>query len=440
MTTKRRRHIQPLTTSEYVTALSSSKVSDGQRTILEAQYHAQERSITSGALADLFGHSTVGPSNSMYGKLARKVAEACGRGPVTSLSPKDGQWWPYLSAGLYRGGRFVAFVLHDEVAAALEELEWVQNPARPRRFWLTTHWPPFEDEPEDHVAGGIWVPDGREKAAAALATGDRVLIYHSESGRTEVYQDASGARHERARRHGRGGIVAVGEALVGVQCDPNVATTRYKDGTSARWCWHASVAVLSRSGFVPRAEINKALGYAANYNLRGFGDSHSGLKELDQATYEMLLALFRGQAEIPAEEPGGGPPPKVGGHGGGGESEAHRRLKEFVAANPERILSDPGAEWVGTEVSFPTGDRADCVLRDSENRIVGVEIELHVGDEDLAGVLQAIKYRFMLEVTTKRTHGDSRAVLVAHSISKRMRARCARYDVECVVVDADELL
>ncbi len=58
---------------------------------------------------------------------------------------------------------------------------------------------------------------------------------------------------------------------------------------------------------------------------------------------------------------------------------------------------------------------------------------------NLAGMLQAIKYRYMLEVTHKRSAGDSRALLVAYQISPAVKEACETYSVEAVEV-AKELV
>jgi hypothetical protein len=82
-------------------------------------------------------------------------------------------------------------------------------------------------------------------------------------------------------------------------------------------------------------------------------------------------------------------------------------LKNFVASNPVTALNEPGLRTLGVEYEFPTKDRADIVLVDQHNRIIGVEIEPSVDNIDLVGPLQAIKYQYMLEcvVISKRLKG-----------------------------------
>jgi hypothetical protein len=114
-------------------------------------------------------------------------------------------------------------------------------------------------------------------------------------------------------------------------------------------------------------------------------------------------------------------------------------LKEFIASDPETVLGESGLRHLETEYLFPTGDQADVVLGDYAGRIIGVEIEVSVSDGQLEGILQAIKYRYMLEPIAKRNPGDSRAFLVAYAISTDMRAVCDKYKVESFIVSKNEV-
>lgn len=298
-------------------------------------------------------------------------------------------------------------------------------------YWMTTHWPPPESEQDEP---GVWLPDGRESAGRDLTNGDRVLIYQARSGPVELLRTPDGG--EKRIRRGRGveGIIAItmvnGPLLANGRPDPTSYLGRHEP---IWWRWFAPVEVLTRTGFVPRAEVNRALGYVPEWNLHGFGDRHSGLKRLSEQEYQTLADQFNSFTPIrlPIAQPAGG---QSFGSGGGVESTAHRLLKEYVASNPATVLGEPGLKTLKVEYPFVTGDRADCVLSDSNSRIVGVEIEVSVADTQLAGFLQAIKYRYMLEPLTKRLRGDSRAFLVAYEISKEVRDLCSRYQVECFVI------
>ena len=99
------------------------------------------------------------------------------------------------------------------------------------------------------------------------------------------------------------------------------------------------------------------------------------------------------------------------------------------------ILRNTGVSTIGTEYCFQTGDRADVVLKDNIGRIIGVEIEVSQPDGTRDGILQAIKYRFMLALMFRLRFSESRSLLVAYSIADSIKQLCNEYDVECVVVD-----
>lgn len=300
------------------------------------------------------------------------------------------------------------------------------------RYWITTHWPPREGhDATSHL--GVWVPDGREIAAAGLGPGDPVLVYETRSGRTEIRVLPDGTQERLRCGLGREGIVLVGEVLEHLSADPESKPATYTDGTQIWWRWYAPLKSLGRSGFVPRTKVSSLLSYNPSYNFRGFGRLHSGIQELSRDQYERMLAEFR--SSRPVELPAFKPRP---GHAGGTgmESDEHRRLKEYVARDPETALSEQGLKTVEVEYQFPTGDKADLVLQDKLGRVVGVEVETYLPDSDEVGALQAIKYRRMLEWLTGREPGDSRSFLVAYGIPVNLRSRCGRYDVECFEVSA----
>lgn len=304
-------------------------------------------------------------------------------------------------------------------------------------YWITTHWPPYEDESEDSVAAGVWVPEGRQAAGTDFAPDDFIFIYHPRSGRTLIEPLANGTTRHRRCQTGREGIVAVARAMDSIRALTDSTPEHYTDGTETWWRWYAPLKLLSQSGFVPRAAVLDTLGYKSTYNLRGFGDLHSGLKKITEDQFRTLRDLFNASAgtkSLDTKLP-------MPGHAmeDGGESQAHLTLKEYVAANPAIVLGEPLVETVTVERPFPTGDRADIVMRDQFGRVIGLEVELDISSGDITGPLQAIKYRRMLEMVSGIKHGDGRAILVAHSIPKDVRYLCEQYEVECFVVNRSDV-
>jgi hypothetical protein len=302
------------------------------------------------------------------------------------------------------------------------------------RYWLTTHWPIRIDDNPYEEESGIWIVDGREKAGEKISKDDLAMVYESRTGKTEVRTMPNGKIEKVPCRDGRGGIILYGRIKQSLYALSDSKPISYDDGTTRWWRWNTSIEILSRSGNVPMKEVSLSLGYKANYNFHGFGHLHSGLREIAKQQFEDLKRKFH--MARPLKLPASGFPAgrKTGGTG---ESGIHRTLKEFVAANPCEVFKEPDLVTLGVEYSIPTGDRADIVLEDRYSRVVAVEIEPAVEENDICGILQAIKYRYMLECITERTHGDSRAVLIAHSISESARERCKSYKVETIEVDRE---
>ena len=137
---------------DYVAGLSSlsDRVSAIQRRLLQAQYSAPNRTVTASMLASLAdisgGHPIV---NSQYGRLGHMYCDATGLQP--DLRPDDThRWWSVWSSGYTHPDGF-QWVMHPQVATALETLGWVDPdasvvdivyasdlPAPPSRILTTT--------------------------------------------------------------------------------------------------------------------------------------------------------------------------------------------------------------------------------------------------------------------------------------------------------------
>ncbi len=120
-------------------------------------------------------------------------------------------------------------------------------------------------------------------------------------------------------------------------------------------------------------------------------------------------------------------------YGPGGEGEPHRRLKEFIAENPDRLNLGPGTTRI--EHRFMTGDRVDVAVDlDNGERCV-VEIEV-AGQSTLIGAHQALKYR-ALRAGQLNTRRQPHAFLVAYTIPKNVKKFCKRHGVSALEVQPD---
>ena len=83
--------------------------------------------------------------------------------------------------------------------------------------------------------------------------------------------------------------------------------------------------------------------------------------------------------------------------GGPAESEAHKRLKEYVAQHPESVRLKKSLAPGETECKLPSGDIPDVLFQD-QNRRIAVEVKSRIsGQDDLRrGLFQCVKYRALL--------------------------------------------
>lgn len=302
-----------------------------------------------------------------------------------------------------------------------------------RKYWITTHWPP---EVGNEVNYGIYLYDSTQAVGADIEPGDRVWVYESKGGRLIVREAPDGLKYKNKRQKGKEGVIALAEVTSRLH-DIGGIPEKYDDGSERWWRWKANTNLINQSGFVSRTALNRLLGYKRNYGLRAFGDKNSGLKHISEEVHQKILIAFN-QKQADETKPVKRNPrqyvPRK--YGQGGEGPEHKRLKERVAANAPKILGEEALTLIQTEYPFPTGDRADILLKTSENQYVAVEIEVAVDMGDISGVLQAIKYSRMYAIECRRKFEEVRAVLVAHKISDDVRNLCKQYGIETFVVDA----
>jgi hypothetical protein len=132
----------------------------------------------------------------------------------------------------------------------------------------------------------------------------------------------------------------------------------------------------------------------------------------------------------------------VGAFGPGGESEAHRLLKLYVAAQPVAFgLSSQASAHV--EYPFATGDRVDVLFENHLPERTVVEVEVAGEQNVCVGVLQAIKYRTLAAVDAGYPLLTSkvRSLVVAYTTEYDRAALLAeRYEIELQSVDRELVL
>ena len=101
------------------------------------------------------------------------------------------------------------------------------------------------------------------------------------------------------------------------------------------------------------------------------------------------------------------PPTKT--RSGTAESAAHRALKEWAAANPERLGAPAGAR-AETEVWFPSGDESDAAFIAEDEMLI---VEVRPGEPEehelRRALYQCVKYR-EVQRAADRAEGWTRAV------------------------------
>ena len=127
-------------------------------------------------------------------------------------------------------------------------------------YWITTHYPPTKDDVKYDLTG-VWIVDGKERAAEKLKPGDFVLIYQTKYGKTEIKQEIDGTRKKVNCIKGKQGIVSITKALACLLKNPDIPVTEYSDGAKRWWCWYAETKSISTNGFVAREDLNIVLGY-----------------------------------------------------------------------------------------------------------------------------------------------------------------------------------
>ena len=162
------------------------------------------------------------------------------------------------------------------------------------KYWLTTQWPYRDDQPNREPRTGVFVQEDKVHVMRYMAPGDKVLVYETVSGPLVINNDTG--RQVPCRR-GRAGIIAILEIIGEREDATGPFHNEYADGKTRFWKHMAPAKILDSKGFVPLPSVLKALNYKPGGNLRGFGDDHSGLKQIDKTAFDELSLEFKKNPE-----------------------------------------------------------------------------------------------------------------------------------------------
>jgi len=160
---------------------------------------------------------------------------------------------------------------------------------------------------------------------------------------------------------------------------------------------------------------------------------------------ELNDVLFGSKAKTQLRKPDGsevdGIAPNGKNFGGPAESEEHKRLKRWVAANPQKIGLRKSFGEGERESPLLSGDIVDVVFIDG-NDVVTVEVKsCRSNDDDFKrGIYQCVKYKNVKEAEHLPNNVNVQAILVTErelNPTLKTRARLLGITVKTVLVNKD---
>jgi len=117
------------------------------------------------------------------------------------------------------------------------------------------------------------------------------------------------------------------------------------------------------------------------------------------------------------------------------EGPVHRAIKRHLIENVEKYFGK-GATLLEEEYEYETNDRANLVIKGGpHNVLTTVEVETMVRENDLPGLLQAIKYKYMLAVQQRIAFEDVGTYLVAKKVHPSIKKLASEYGVKTIEID-----
>jgi len=169
-------------------------------------------------------------------------------------------------------------------------------------------------------------------------------------------------------------------------------------------------------------------------------------KVLRYGRWEQInLRLFgKGAQELLRKREGSeedGLPEKGRNYGGEPESEEHKKLKAWVAANPHKIGIGKSFGKGVPESALLSGDIVDVLFNDGTNYITVEVKSCRSNDDDFRrGIYQCVKYRAVKQAENHPNKAMVRAILVTErELNKelKVRARLLNISFKCVSVNKE---
>ncbi len=161
----------------------------------------------------------------------------------------------------------------------------------------------------------------------------------------------------------------------------------------------------------------------------------------DEKAKALVMELLRQDFHSISPSPASGPRIKESGdrakrifmtrkYGSGGEGKEHKKLKQWIAQNPQEI-GLTNIKKTNIEYVFKSGDVVDILFEIDDNRYAVVEIETF---DPLPGCYQALKYKVLkcAENGIDINSLNVKAILVAWEISQEIKDFCKKYGLSFV--------